>query len=486
MPAWLEDAIAMDVTVLQVVGVVLVLAVLLFIIAAFRRARRRHEAEYESQDSRIAILASTVVDERRRLVLLRRDNVEHLVLIGGPTDVVVESNIGLPRTQAPQQSPQQSPQQRAPGAPQRPTAPQAQAPAAPAMPQELRAPAMSADTPLTADIPSPLPAEPRASEPPRTSELIARPRMPAAAEMAPVAPMAPAAVRADERGASAPETRVAAQDATPPFQSPEGRPAEPRRADQQTAAAARLTPSGRREPSLTLAPAPARLNAAGPAAVVPVNPPAQTRERPASAAAVVPARPAPQAAPPITPQSDPNTIDIEGEIGALTFEPFPHHAFPSGPKAASPAAPAARNVGAVADPGTTLGDLAEKLEAALARDIVSKDPEAGTPCRTGSDRQRKTIHGDECLLGAIETDARLDGAAKPVLRVSGTAEGKLSTSGIWRIVTRGSVILEATIRRGPLPWIKFGSEILGENSVQWRLDSTGGEGSCGAAGELHD
>jgi flagellar protein FliO/FliZ len=33
------------------------------------------------------------VDGRRRLILIRRDNVEHLVMIGGPTDVVVESNI---------------------------------------------------------------------------------------------------------------------------------------------------------------------------------------------------------------------------------------------------------------------------------------------------------------------------------------------------------------------------------------------------------
>src|SRR5580704_15747485 len=32
-------------------------------------------------------------DGRRQLILVRRDNVEHLMLIGGPTDVVVETNI---------------------------------------------------------------------------------------------------------------------------------------------------------------------------------------------------------------------------------------------------------------------------------------------------------------------------------------------------------------------------------------------------------
>ncbi|HUZ33809.1 MAG TPA: flagellar biosynthesis protein FliO [Xanthobacteraceae bacterium] len=42
---------------------------------------------------RLAIIDYASVDARRRLILVRRDNVEHLVMIGGPTDVVVESNI---------------------------------------------------------------------------------------------------------------------------------------------------------------------------------------------------------------------------------------------------------------------------------------------------------------------------------------------------------------------------------------------------------
>ena len=42
---------------------------------------------------RLAIMDATPVDSRRRLVLVRRDDVEHLILIGGPTDVVVEQNI---------------------------------------------------------------------------------------------------------------------------------------------------------------------------------------------------------------------------------------------------------------------------------------------------------------------------------------------------------------------------------------------------------
>jgi flagellar protein FliO/FliZ len=42
---------------------------------------------------RLAVVDYASVDARRRLILVRRDNIEHLVMIGGPTDIVVESNI---------------------------------------------------------------------------------------------------------------------------------------------------------------------------------------------------------------------------------------------------------------------------------------------------------------------------------------------------------------------------------------------------------
>src|SRR5471032_1401395 len=42
---------------------------------------------------RLAVIDASAVDGRRRLVLVRRDNVEHLLMIGGPTDIVVEPNI---------------------------------------------------------------------------------------------------------------------------------------------------------------------------------------------------------------------------------------------------------------------------------------------------------------------------------------------------------------------------------------------------------
>lgn len=42
---------------------------------------------------RLAVIEAGTVDGRRKLVLIRRDNVEHLIMIGGPTDIVVEPNI---------------------------------------------------------------------------------------------------------------------------------------------------------------------------------------------------------------------------------------------------------------------------------------------------------------------------------------------------------------------------------------------------------
>lgn len=42
---------------------------------------------------RLAVIDAAAVDARRRLVLIKRDNTEHLLMIGGPTDIVIESNI---------------------------------------------------------------------------------------------------------------------------------------------------------------------------------------------------------------------------------------------------------------------------------------------------------------------------------------------------------------------------------------------------------
>ncbi|MBB4228637.1 flagellar biosynthetic protein FliO [Rhizobium mongolense] len=47
----------------------------------------------KNRQPRLQVLDAAAVDTRRRLVLVRRDDVEHLIMIGGPTDIVIESRI---------------------------------------------------------------------------------------------------------------------------------------------------------------------------------------------------------------------------------------------------------------------------------------------------------------------------------------------------------------------------------------------------------
>jgi flagellar protein FliO/FliZ len=44
-------------------------------------------------EPRLAVVDHANVDGRRRLVLVRRDNTEHLIMTGGPVDVVIETGI---------------------------------------------------------------------------------------------------------------------------------------------------------------------------------------------------------------------------------------------------------------------------------------------------------------------------------------------------------------------------------------------------------
>src|SRR6185503_1609099 len=48
---------------------------------------------FTPKSRRIGLVEAAYVDGKRRLLLIRRDNVEHLVLTGGPIDLVVETGI---------------------------------------------------------------------------------------------------------------------------------------------------------------------------------------------------------------------------------------------------------------------------------------------------------------------------------------------------------------------------------------------------------
>lgn len=71
---------------LIVVGVLIIVMLLIRMIGNKVRGK---------QGSRLGVSEFHELDKSRRLVLIRRDDVEHLVMIGGPQDVVIEDGIGL-------------------------------------------------------------------------------------------------------------------------------------------------------------------------------------------------------------------------------------------------------------------------------------------------------------------------------------------------------------------------------------------------------
>ena len=63
-----------------------------------------------NRQPRLGVVVAYDLDRQRQLVLVRRDNVEHLLMIGGPNDVVVESAIVRAGTEArPRQTPADEP-----------------------------------------------------------------------------------------------------------------------------------------------------------------------------------------------------------------------------------------------------------------------------------------------------------------------------------------------------------------------------------------
>ncbi|MEA2927878.1 MAG: flagellar protein FliO/FliZ [Hyphomicrobiales bacterium] len=98
-----------------VVAFVIVLGLIALTFWLIRRfgGTRVGTATARGRAPRLAVVDAAPVDGRRRLVLVRRDNVEHLLMIGGPTDIVVEENIvrAVPVT-----PPRDTPVPRTPGA----------------------------------------------------------------------------------------------------------------------------------------------------------------------------------------------------------------------------------------------------------------------------------------------------------------------------------------------------------------------------------
>src|SRR3569623_438262 len=91
-------------------GIVLVLIVLgLWALKLLTRGT----ASMGRSRKRVTIVATAMVDGKRLVVIIRRDNVEHLIMTGGPQKLVIESSI-------PVTEPAPHPQARRPASAQRP------------------------------------------------------------------------------------------------------------------------------------------------------------------------------------------------------------------------------------------------------------------------------------------------------------------------------------------------------------------------------
>lgn len=77
---------------------VVIFAILAVAVFVFRRLTGRGQSLSakvggRGRQPRLGVVDIYELDRQRQLILLRRDNVEHLLLVGGPNDVVVERNI---------------------------------------------------------------------------------------------------------------------------------------------------------------------------------------------------------------------------------------------------------------------------------------------------------------------------------------------------------------------------------------------------------
>lgn len=98
MRAWLESIAGPEYAsaLIWTLGALILLLIILIVVRIVRGFTfGTFVAGGRNRKTRLAVMDATAVDSHRRLVLVRRDDVEHLILIGGPTDVVVEQNIRL-------------------------------------------------------------------------------------------------------------------------------------------------------------------------------------------------------------------------------------------------------------------------------------------------------------------------------------------------------------------------------------------------------
>ena len=82
---------------------ILVISTFLFVIAlialavwgfkAFFSSGSNAPSFFRNKERRLAVADSLNIDGKRKLLLIRRDDKEHLMMIGGPVDIVIETDI---------------------------------------------------------------------------------------------------------------------------------------------------------------------------------------------------------------------------------------------------------------------------------------------------------------------------------------------------------------------------------------------------------
>lgn len=96
MYIWLSDQIgvsAANITISFLFFVITITAITIIILFLRYLNTRKFNIKRKKSLSRLALCEAISIDRTRHLVLVRCDNKEHLLLIGGLTDVVVESDI---------------------------------------------------------------------------------------------------------------------------------------------------------------------------------------------------------------------------------------------------------------------------------------------------------------------------------------------------------------------------------------------------------
>ena len=81
--------------VFALIAVLAAIALTSYLLRKFAHGSMRFAGK-EKQAIHLDILYAKNIDNRRRLILVKRDEVAHLLLIGGTSDIVVESSIPLP------------------------------------------------------------------------------------------------------------------------------------------------------------------------------------------------------------------------------------------------------------------------------------------------------------------------------------------------------------------------------------------------------